>query len=90
MEAVAFSQVQGPSVMSHSGDFLVWQLHPERKSDFPNVSQEPLGQITLSQREVGTLLQKAKCETLSLKGVQYAFENDAVGFRMHSLAKGSL
>lgn len=69
MAALAFSQAQGPSIMSPAGDFRVWQLHPERKSDFPNVSQEPLGQITLSQREVGTILQKAKGETLSLKGV---------------------
>lgn len=57
-------------VMSHADDFLMWQLYPEKKSGFPNASQDPLGQIMLSQMQVGTLAQRASRGTPSLQGVQ--------------------
>ena len=31
----AFSQAWGPSVMSHAGDVLIWQLHLEEEVRFP-------------------------------------------------------
>ena len=52
---IAYFPALGPSVMPHAGDFLV-----AASPDFPKVSQEPLGQITLSQMGGGTLLQKAR------------------------------